>query len=149
MTNTSQGIRELIDFFIAIGAWVVSIFAVITLFRVLIIPYLPVWYYYQEFYSPAKGSRINNLTFWHLIFMSFLAAFKEQKPRNPDCCRDCDFSDSSDIGFRSFYHLNAVTCHRYSPIRYFLLAPYSWRSTLFLVSFPPLLSTISLISLFK
>ncbi len=42
MNHASQGVRELIDFFIAIGAWVVSIFAVITLFRTLILPYLPV-----------------------------------------------------------------------------------------------------------
>ena len=42
MDYTSQGIREWIDFFVAIGAWVVSIFAVITLFRILIMPYIPV-----------------------------------------------------------------------------------------------------------
>jgi len=27
-----------------------------------------------------KGSRINNFTFWHLIFRSFLVGFKKQKP---------------------------------------------------------------------
>ncbi len=35
-----------------------------------------------------KGSRKNNFTFWHHIFRSFLADFKEQKPCNPDSCRD-------------------------------------------------------------
>lgn len=38
MDHTSQGAREWIDFFIAIGAWVISILTVITLFRALIIP---------------------------------------------------------------------------------------------------------------
>jgi len=28
----------------------------------------------------TKGSRKNNFTFWHLIFKSFLAYFKNQKP---------------------------------------------------------------------
>ncbi len=36
-------------------------------------------------FSPAsgtKGSRRNNFTFWHLIFRSFSADLREQKPRN-------------------------------------------------------------------
>jgi hypothetical protein len=38
MHNNSQGIRELIDLFIAIGAWAVSIFAMILLLRMFILP---------------------------------------------------------------------------------------------------------------
>jgi len=30
--------------------------------------------------TQLKGSRKNNFTFWHLIFKSFLADFKKQKP---------------------------------------------------------------------
>ena len=40
MDHNSQGIREWIDLFIAVGAWVFSIFTVVTLVRVLIIPYI-------------------------------------------------------------------------------------------------------------
>jgi len=36
----------------------------------------------RSFEKWFKGSRKNKFTFWHLIFRSFLADFKEQKPRN-------------------------------------------------------------------
>jgi len=36
--------------------------------------------YTQKIILGAKGSRKNNFAFWHLIFKSFLAYFKNQKP---------------------------------------------------------------------
>jgi len=41
MGHDSQNIRELIDFFIAIVAWAVSIFTVYMLLRAFILPQIP------------------------------------------------------------------------------------------------------------
>ena len=41
MGHDSQNVRELIDFFIAIVAWAVSIFTVYMLLRAFILPHIP------------------------------------------------------------------------------------------------------------
>ena len=41
MGHDSQNLREWIDFFIAIGAWVITIFTVYMLLKTFILPHLP------------------------------------------------------------------------------------------------------------